>query len=202
MKRQRRKFVQMVNPIILYDSLDEFLKNFDKNFELFQRMYKHSTLNDFLDEYELKINSKIDYFNNSPAERFKISTYDSGMNTRRNPHKEKLALKAIKRDIQDKRILSPLAQIDDKNYLNNVIPIQWKGTPTELTALIKSLKESNKLEDILSEKQIVERFEKFFIYPLKGYDQTKSKIRKRTKDYTPFIDKLKNNLEIWIKKKD
>jgi len=88
------------------------------------------------------------------------------------------------------------------NSKENGNTINWKGSPTELTALIKSLKESDKLDTSLSEKQIVQRFEKFFNFPLKGYDQTKSKIRKRTKDIAPFIDMLKINLEQWIKNKD
>ena len=80
--------------------------------------------------------------------------------------------------------------------------IQWKGTPTELTALIKALIESEMFSNSLSEKQIKERFEHFFKNEIKHYDQAKSKIRKRTKDLTPFIDKLKTNLERWIKEKD
>lgn len=93
-------------------------------------------------------------------------------------------------------------KINASSQINNIYPVNWKGSPTELTALIKSLKESGKLDNSLSEREIAERFEKFFNFELKGYDQTKNKIRRRTIDYTPFIDKLKTNLEQWIKSKD
>lgn len=192
----------MENPIKLYHSLDEFVKYFDENFESFKRMHKDSSINDFLDEYELKIKDKLNGFNNSAGSRLRFDLYDSGTITEPNPYKEKLALKAILRHVQDKRNISPTLPSNDKEYKNIITPIQWKGTSTELTALIKSLRESNKLEDSLNEKQIVERFEKFFVFPLKGYDQTKTKIRNRINDQTPFIDKLKENLEHWIRNKD
>jgi hypothetical protein len=84
----------------------------------------------------------------------------------------------------------------------NLSSIKWKGTQTELTALIKSLIESDVLDSSLNQNIIFERFEKFFNFELKAYDQTKTKIRNRTKDYTPFLDRLKTSLETWIKAKD
>lgn len=80
--------------------------------------------------------------------------------------------------------------------------VEWKGTVTELTALIKSLVESNKLDASLTEKEVVQRFEQFFNYNLKNYSQNNTKIGNRTKDFTPFLDTLKTNLENWIKASD
>lgn len=80
--------------------------------------------------------------------------------------------------------------------------LNWKGTPTQLIELIKSLKESNVLDNSLSEKEILNRFELFFNTKLKSYNQSKTKIRNRIKEFTPFIDILKLNLEQWIKSKD
>jgi hypothetical protein len=80
--------------------------------------------------------------------------------------------------------------------------VEWKGTVTELTALIKSLVESNKLDASLTEKEVVQRFEQFFNYNLKNYSQNNTKIGNRTKDFTPFLDTIKTNLENWIKSSD
>lgn len=100
---------------------------------------------------------------------------------------------------EDRGDVFNLERMDNQGLIEKV---DWNGTQTELTALIKSLIESNKLDNSLTEKIIVERFEEFFSYKLKGYDQTKTKIRGRTKEFTPFIDNLKINLENWIKNKD
>lgn len=80
--------------------------------------------------------------------------------------------------------------------------VKWKGKPTELVELIRALLESNVLDNTLTHKEIVSRFESFFDFKLKGYVQTQTKIRGRTKDLTIFTKKLDRNLENWIKNKD
>lgn len=105
----------------------------------------------------------------------------------------------------EKNIMHTECQIIKKNSTNqtkNINSIKWTGTQTELIALIKSLKLSNKLDNSLTEAKTAKIFEEFFNFELKNYSQTKSKFRDRTKDLTPFIDKLKFNLESWIKEKD
>lgn len=92
--------------------------------------------------------------------------------------------------------------IENKKTLCNSDIIKWKGTPTELTALIKALIESKVLDNTLTQKKIFENFEQFFDFELKYPDQSMTKLTLRSKDLTPFIDKLKVNLESWIKLKD
>lgn len=80
--------------------------------------------------------------------------------------------------------------------------VKWKGTQSELLGLIKSLIESRVFDEKLPQKEIIKRFEFFLDFKINNPDQNLTKIRNRTKDLTPFIDKLRSNLERWIKSKD
>lgn len=83
----------------------------------------------------------------------------------------------------------------------NIKPLQWKGTPTELTELIQSLIECKLLPPELTQREIYSRFKVFFNMDF-DHENIKKKIRQRTKDLTPLLEKLMLSMEQYVHKDD
>ena len=81
--------------------------------------------------------------------------------------------------------------------------LNWSGTDLQLAELLKSLIES-KLFVGYNDKEVFEKVFDFF--GVQFSDSTKkerlSTIRARTKDLSPFLNKLEINLNNWIRSKD
>jgi len=186
----------------------------------FDKYYSRS----FVEGYKSTFTEGDDFFESSKDERLVQSVYNVIKK-----HKQYTNLNSFYDDFfEDKNVIDPMvlsqfAKTEGKyikaweivlqypkrfvnlfieNTNNKINGIDWKGTPTELTALIKALRLSKKLDTSITENETVKRFEQFFNINLKAHSQNKTKISYRIKDYTPFLDTLKFNLENWIKSKD
>lgn len=83
----------------------------------------------------------------------------------------------------------------------NIKPLQWNGTPTQLTELVQALIECKLLPPELTQREIYSRFKVFFNMDF-DHENIKKKIRQRTKDLTPLLEKLMISMEQYVRKDD
>lgn len=93
--------------------------------------------------------------------------------------------------------------ITPENSPEQISKLIWLGDEIELTELVKALIQAKKISiKTTTQKETFIRFRAFFNYPKLKEVERLSVIKRRTKDYTSFLNELENSLLTWIKAKD
>ncbi|GFD92161.1 hypothetical protein KUL156_34920 [Alteromonas sp. KUL156] len=209
---------------VTFDFFDKIrkgeLSEYDITFNLKKLSYDYDV--EFLKPIEKDLESYLSYEKNELESSFSEEDIQTEINRAKDVGREVLYVEVPNlKSLTDEKVPKTKMRLDVENLMyptefillyvfreklrkilyqkkDPISPVPWKGKSTQLVELIKGLIEVGVLDNSLTEKEIVSRFEQFFDFEINSYNQTKTKIRGRAKDNTKFIREIDKSLENWI----